>query len=75
MGRSRTPDLGKKEIQSENKLKDASFWMKMESKEDEKWSPKNTVIVAQKKQTKEIGTTNLKELKLKKSSRHGVSTG
>ena len=41
MGRSRTPDLGKKEIQSENKLKDASFWMKMESKEDEKWNPKH----------------------------------
>jgi hypothetical protein len=35
---------------------------------DEKWNPKNTMIVAQKKQNKDIGTTNPEELKLKKSS-------
>jgi hypothetical protein len=45
----------------------------MESKEDEKWNPKNTVIIAQKKQNKDIGTTNPKELKLRKSSQQGGS--
>jgi hypothetical protein len=45
----------------------------MESKEDEKWNPKNTAIVAQKKQNKDIDTTNLKELKLRKSSQQGGS--
>jgi len=30
----------------------------MESEEDKKWNPKNTMIVAQKKQNKNIGTTN-----------------
>ena len=49
------------------------FGWEIESKEDEKWNPKNTAIVAQKKQTKEIGTTNLEELKLKKLSRQGES--
>jgi hypothetical protein len=28
---------------------------------DEKWNPKNTVIVAQNKQNKDIGTTNPEE--------------
>jgi hypothetical protein len=32
----------------------------MESKEDEKWNPKNIVIVAQKKQNKDIGTQTRK---------------
>jgi hypothetical protein len=32
----------------------------MESKEDEKWNPKNTVIVAQKKKNKDIGTQTRK---------------
>jgi hypothetical protein len=35
----------------------------MESKEDEKWNPNNIVIVAQKKQNKDIGTTNSEGLK------------
>jgi hypothetical protein len=34
----------------------------MESKEDEKWNPKSTVIVAQKTQNRKIGTTNPEEL-------------
>ena len=38
----------------------------MESKKDEKWNPKNTLIVA--KQNKKIGSTNSEEVKLKKSS-------
>jgi hypothetical protein len=33
------------------KQKDASFW-------DEKWNPKNIVIIAQKKQNQKNGTTN-----------------
>jgi hypothetical protein len=40
---------------------------------DEKWNPKSTVIVAQKKQTKDIATTNLESLKLKKSPKKGES--
>jgi hypothetical protein len=32
----------------------------MESKEDEKWNPKNIEIVAQTKQNKDIGTQTLK---------------
>jgi hypothetical protein len=32
----------------------------MEPKEDEKWNPKNIVIVAQKKQNQKNGTTNPK---------------
>ena len=51
------------------------FGWEIESKEDEKWNPKNTAIVAQKKQTKDIGTTNLENLKLKKSAKRGESYG